>query len=365
MSMIYHQPFIRDETQIGLPFFVRIGLLGEQGASELTVSPTVITAVFGSDTTLTANLPSTWSAVSGTLVVAGDNLSAVYTAPGSGTSDTITVTSIDTAQVVEVPVALFPYLTGAGGTFVIAAGVGTLVDSGRPGAYGGGGSSPAPNPLLSGLVAAFAVDPSDALTNGVTGLNQWTDFGGGSLPPGISTTSDIFPGTLKITADIDIALSAAHFFASSGDDFSVAWLVNVPAGKYVQFFWVDGAFNYDPQFELTCFPGSIEDRARVVSGVDATVVSIGSAPADTTHLLVARYTAATGLMEMSRNGGAFQAGSGTIAGTIDLEAAEIYVPTATILYMSNLLIYQNRLLDDSDVAALYNSGSFFNVWTIL
>jgi len=60
-----------------------------------TISPSSLVIVTSGTQTFTTNLPAIWTVVHGSLVVAPDGLSAVYTAPGSAGADTVTVTNED------------------------------------------------------------------------------------------------------------------------------------------------------------------------------------------------------------------------------------------------------------------------------
>lgn len=102
-------------------------------AVTLTVSPSVITSLVNSTVTLTASVACTWSTDIGSLVVSGDHLSAVWTAPGVVGTGTITVTDeTDPGNTVDVPVVVVAYFAR---NFVLSGGAGTLVDTRSPGAY--------------------------------------------------------------------------------------------------------------------------------------------------------------------------------------------------------------------------------------
>lgn len=126
------------------------------GNVTLVVNPIAITILVDGERTLTANLASDWEASCGTLEVAGDNLSAVYTAPDTPGDCTITVTQIgDEGNQVEVGVRVISQFASG---IVYSGGAGTLIDSRHPGVYsgagGGGGGSPV---LLTGLVGGWAL----------------------------------------------------------------------------------------------------------------------------------------------------------------------------------------------------------------
>jgi hypothetical protein len=110
------------------------------GDVAITINPVVATVQVNGTVHFTCSVPANWSTTCGSLVVASDHLSAVYTAPGSPGSCTVTAvdrTSSGNRTSAHVRVVATPPPGGGAGGFVFADGVGNLVDSGRPGAYGG------------------------------------------------------------------------------------------------------------------------------------------------------------------------------------------------------------------------------------
>lgn len=103
------------------------------GSVTLTVDPIAVVLLVNGDITITASLAADWVASGGSLVVAGDDLSAVYTAPGTAGTYTITVTdSSDPGNQVTLQVVV---LDAFNATIVNSAGAGGIVDSRVPGAY--------------------------------------------------------------------------------------------------------------------------------------------------------------------------------------------------------------------------------------
>lgn len=75
------------------------------GTVSETINPASLTIAVNGSATFTANLPANWTATHGSLVVAGNHLSAVYTAPGSPTLDTVTATNMnDPGNLASAPV---------------------------------------------------------------------------------------------------------------------------------------------------------------------------------------------------------------------------------------------------------------------
>ncbi len=147
----------------------------------LEVNPSVVLTLINGETTITASEPSTFTADEGTFVVAGDSMSAVYTAPGTAGTDTITVCTIsDPGDCVEVNVRV---LSSYASSIVNAMGSGSLVDSRHPGAYSGSAAPAPPSPvLLPDLVAGWALTGGPQQTLDSTGVIasgplDWTEDG--------------------------------------------------------------------------------------------------------------------------------------------------------------------------------------------
>jgi len=236
------------------------------GAVTLVVTPYAPVALANGTITITASAPSDWSTSFGTLDVAGDNLSADWTAPNHAGTGTLTVAEIANpgnrreVHLRSLAGLLSPDIIGRGRAG--RGGVGRRLRVG--GGYGGSGGIAPPVDLLLDLVADWELtaNPNDSainalnLTNnaGVTFGSNGAVIDGDPIPPDPPYQQCLYHAKNALFSPGSESFLITGFFTI--DDNSTSWSMMT-------------YYDQDDAFEWTLEYGGGVDNTLVFGTTDA------------------------------------------------------------------------------------------------